>query len=81
MTLDPFAWMGHAVEMASTKDILQVEQVAELAGVKKETIYQHMFRGSIPEPEYRFGQTPAWNRKTIEKWVATRRTRKPSEKK
>lgn len=57
--------------MTST-DLLDVSAVAELAGVSVASIYTYLTRGTIPEPDLRFGRSPVWRRRTIEKWLASR---------
>ncbi|ALY10340.1 AlpA-like DNA binding protein [Arthrobacter phage Sonny] len=32
----------------------------------------HILQGDLPEPDGRFGQSPYWNEKTIDKWIKDR---------
>ena len=75
--LDRSSVRTHTVDMTSTNDLMTVDQVAELIGCPRSTVYQYVYRKTMPEPDLRIGQSPVWDRKTIEKWNATRRTRKP----
>lgn len=71
MTLDALPDLDQSVTMTRTEWV-DIAQVAELAGVKVPTIYQHRKRGTMPEPDARLGGVPVWKRRTIEKWIATR---------
>lgn len=65
-----------AASLHASTDLLTAADVAELAGVKVETIRMYTHRGTIPPPTRRIGQSPVWKRRTIETWIATRRTAK-----
>jgi predicted DNA-binding transcriptional regulator AlpA len=52
--------------------ILSPADVAELAGVKVQTIHNHSHRHTMPDPDGYLGRTPWWHRATIEAWVAVR---------
>ena len=69
--LDSVPGLADAVGMAST-DLLDTAAVADLAGVKVETVRMHLLRRTMPEPDYRLGASPVWKRATIEKWLRER---------
>lgn len=46
--------------------------VAALLGVSVATVHTYRSKGSLPEPDARFGQTPAWLPETIAAWKAER---------
>jgi predicted DNA-binding transcriptional regulator AlpA len=52
-------------------EILTVDDVAELLGVKPRSIHLYIWRRTIPTPTY-VGRTPTWTRDTIETWLADR---------
>ena len=54
------------------EDLLTVQQVAELAKIEVQTVYQYRLRGTIPPPEFHLGPMLLWERKTIENWLQTR---------
>jgi predicted DNA-binding transcriptional regulator AlpA len=51
---------------------LEAQQVAERAGVSRETIWRYRRRGDIPEPDEYAGRTPLWREETITEWLASR---------
>ncbi len=53
-------------------DILDTAAVAELAGIKRETVHTYLARGTIPQPDLRIGASPAWLSSTIWSWLASR---------
>lgn len=69
--LDSVDGLAEYVGMAST-DFLDTAAVAELAGVNVETVRMHLYRRTMPEPDYRLGASPVWKRATIEKWLRER---------
>jgi predicted DNA-binding transcriptional regulator AlpA len=56
-----------------TDRYVDMRQIAELAGVKVQTIRKYRCRGLLPEPDAVFGRTPIWLRTTVEAWLLTRR--------
>src|SRR5271170_47040 len=52
--------------------LLTVQQVAELAKIEVQSVYQYRLRGTIPEPDFHLGPMLLWERATIENWLATR---------
>jgi len=55
-------------------DQLDTAAVAELAGVKPESIRQYHYHGTMPAADGYVGRSPWWRRRTIERWLATRPT-------
>ncbi len=53
--------------------LLGIQDVARLAGVKVETIRQHLKRDTIPTPQGVHVDSPWWTRPVIDHWLATRR--------
>jgi predicted DNA-binding transcriptional regulator AlpA len=56
------------------EEILDVAAVAELTGLKPASVRQHLFRGTIPPPDYRVSGRPAWRPETIRAWLKVRRS-------
>lgn len=54
------------------KDFLTNDEVAELTGLKYDTLYTYRRRNIFPEPDIYIGRTPVWSRATIEKWLKDR---------
>ena len=52
-------------------DLLDRQQVADLLGLKLETIKWHQ-RHNMPAPDIYIGRSPAWKRSTIEAWQRQR---------
>jgi predicted DNA-binding transcriptional regulator AlpA len=78
--IDTGAATPETVASTATEDdvaeYLTPQDVADLIGVKVETIWRYSVRGAIPPPDHRFGNTPVWEPPTIAAWIATR-TPKP----
>lgn len=55
-----------------SSDYLDPAGVAELLGVSVATVHSYKHRGLLPEPDHRFGQSPAWRRETIAAWKESR---------
>jgi len=53
--------------------LLTIEQVAELAGLRRETIDRYRVRAVMPEPVATVAGSPVWSRPVIDWWLATRR--------
>ncbi len=60
------------------KDFLTNDEVAELTGLKYDTLYTYRRRNIFPEPDIYIGRTPVWSRATIEKWLKNRIKKWPS---
>lgn len=48
--------------------LLTLDEVAELVGVKRNTLTAYRVRGQMPEPDKQYGRTPLWKESTIKKW-------------
>jgi predicted DNA-binding transcriptional regulator AlpA len=48
--------------------LLTVEEVAELVGVRPQTISAYKARQQMPAPDKQYGRTPLWKESTIKKW-------------
>lgn len=48
--------------------------IANLTGLKIETLYKYRKRNTLPEPDHLVGRTPVWKQETIENWIALRPT-------
>lgn len=55
-------------------DLLDADEVAAMCDppVSGATIRSYAYRGTMPKADKRFGQAPAWYRKTIDAWLAAR---------
>jgi predicted DNA-binding transcriptional regulator AlpA len=55
-------------------EYLDVKAVADLLGVKPQTVraYKHRGDAGFPEPDLVITGHPAWRRETIEAWIARR---------
>lgn len=53
-------------------DLLGSAEVAELVGLKPETIWVYTSRGMLPEPDMRTARQKLWFRDTIEAWAQTK---------
>lgn len=56
----------------SDDDLLDLEAAASVAGVKPATLSSYLSRGTMPEPDLRFGRAPVWRRSTINRWLTSR---------
>lgn len=56
-------------------DLLTMEEVATLIGVKPTTVSRYRQRGILPKEDAMFGRTPVWARHNIVKWDAEREKR------
>lgn len=50
-------------------------EVADMTGLKLETVHQYRSRGQMPDPVVLISRTPVWTRDTINEWDEGRRTR------
>ena len=55
-------------------DWLTISEIAEVTGLKVDTINKYRTRATLPEPDFVIGRTPVWKRETIESWNALRPT-------
>lgn len=46
--------------------------IANLTGLKVETLYKYRKRTTLPEPDKYIGRTPVWKSETIESWRNSR---------
>lgn len=60
-----------------SSDILGPHEVAELVGVRLNTIAQWRHRGTGPVPDRVIGMGPLWFRSTVESWFAERTAEDP----
>lgn len=52
---------------------LTSQDMAGAAGITVESFYEFRRRGQVPVPDGRVGRTPYWHRRTLEKWLRSRR--------
>jgi len=78
------AWDERAhrvVAMASAAlhpwNLMSVDGVAALLGVRESTVRAYLARRQMPEPLLRLGRVPVWPRGQIEAWHATRTRARP----
>ena len=57
------------------KNYMTAKEVADTAGLQYRTLWQYRKRNTLPEPDTYLAEKPLWERKTIEKWLQTRRVR------
>lgn len=62
------AWAARVID----GQLLDSAQVAELLGVRPETIARYRSRGELPAPDVTLGRSPGWYRATITAWRAQR---------
>lgn len=53
-------------------DLLTYSEIAELTGLKYDTIYRLRKNNTLPAPDLIVGRTPVWKRQTINEWIKTR---------
>jgi predicted DNA-binding transcriptional regulator AlpA len=53
---------------------LTYKDIANLSGLKIDTIYRHVKRNTLPEAERRIDNKPLWKKSTVEKWIESRKT-------
>lgn len=51
--------------------LLDYKGISERTGISLPGLRSRMGRGSLPEPDYVVGQSPAWLPATIEAWIAS----------
>jgi predicted DNA-binding transcriptional regulator AlpA len=56
------------------KEWLTRTDIANLTGLKTDTIYKYQKRNTLPEPEQYIGRTPVWKKQTINEWNEIRTT-------
>lgn len=54
------------------KELMSLAEVAEMLGIKPESVTRYLTGGRFPEPDKRFGRYPAWYKSTIRDWQKTR---------
>ena len=57
-----------------TTDWLTISEIAEVTGLKVDTINKYRSRNTLPDPDSVVGRTPIWKRETIDSWNALRPT-------
>lgn len=55
-------------------DWLTNTDIAQLTGLKVETLYKYRKRNTLPEPDKYIGRTPVWKSETIKLWLNNRPT-------
>lgn len=61
--------------MTRPGDLLTIDDVVTYTGLARSTIDSYRFPGEhrrqapFPEPKQRFGNTPVWHRRDIDKWL------------
>ena len=53
---------------SKSEPLLTLGEIAEMIGVKANTVSAYISRGQMPEPDKRYGRTPLWKLSTIKKW-------------
>jgi predicted DNA-binding transcriptional regulator AlpA len=66
--VDTVGKLGETVGVRPT-DLLDIQAVADLLGVQRETVEQTRWRGKMPDPDLYVGRSPAWRRRTIDQWI------------
>lgn len=59
-------------------NLVGVDGVAALLGVREATVRAYLARRQMPEPLVRLGRAPVWSREQIEAWHATRTRARPA---
>ena len=49
--------------------MLNVEEVADLVGLKRQTVYVYRYRGTLPAADEMRGDRPFWLESTIVDWA------------
>ena len=49
-----------------------IAEIAQRAGVPRQTVAQWHARGKLPEPDARLAMGPVWRETAIESWLAAR---------
>jgi predicted DNA-binding transcriptional regulator AlpA len=49
-------------------ELWDVAAVAAYLGVKRNTVTSYLARRQMPEPDFRFGQSPVWRADKIKTW-------------
>jgi excisionase family DNA binding protein len=53
-------------------ELLTYSEIAELTGLKYDTIYRYRKQNTLPAPDLTIGRTPVWKRQTINEWISKR---------
>jgi predicted DNA-binding transcriptional regulator AlpA len=48
--------------------------IAEITGLKLETLHSYLSRNTLPKPDKYMGRTPVWKSETIKEWALNRET-------
>jgi hypothetical protein len=67
----------YRVGMVKRSEMVDIAELAEMAGIVPSTLREKMARGYAPQPDGYVGRTPYWKRRTAEQWVRTRPGRGP----
>ena len=51
-----------------------IAEIAQRAGVSRQTVAQWHVRGKLPEPDARLAMGPVWRETTIEAWLTKHET-------
>lgn len=54
------------------KTILGVAEVADLTGLKPDTITKYRSLGKFPDPDHTTARQDLWERSTVERWMSER---------
>jgi predicted DNA-binding transcriptional regulator AlpA len=60
-----------APKVAQRAELVGIPEVAELLGVKRETVDKWRRRGRLPEPGWVVGGSPVWEAGEIRAWAKT----------
>lgn len=60
------------VEAIVDDELLDREQVAARVGIEPASVTRYLVRGGFPEPDRRFGRSPAWFASTVDRWLQSR---------
>ena len=61
-------------EGSMSSRLLTVDEVAQMLGVKRQTITAYKARRQMPEPDKVYGRTPLWKESTIMAWRGSQRS-------
>lgn len=57
------------------EDVLDAAALSKALGIKRESVYRYLNRGSIPEPDAYVGRSPLWHKSTVERFLRERRNK------
>lgn len=58
----------------TTTNLLDTNGVAEMLGIKPETVRWYSKKKILPAPDRYFGRSPVWNAETVREWDEARKT-------